>query len=139
MINNKDKKDNKELLFSLGKKDFIIQTFHCGGHGGQNVNKLETGVRIIHKESEAIGESREERTQGQNKKIAFKKLTNSIKFKLWIKRRISEISEGITIEEKVKEDMKSENLKIETKDEDGNWKPIVFDNVSFTLHRKQRI
>ena len=114
--------NNKELLFSLNKKDFTIQTFHCGGHGGQNVNKVESGVRIIHKESGAIGESREERTQGQNKKIAFKKLTDSIKFKLWIKRRISEISKGITLEQKVKEDMKSENLKIETKDEEGNWK-----------------
>ena len=72
----------KELLFTLSKEkgDFVVETFRCGGKGGQNVNKVETGVRIKHPASGAVGESREERTQGQNKKIAFDKLIKSKKF-----------------------------------------------------------
>ena len=75
---------SKKLLFSVTKKDFEIQTFRSGGKGGQNQNKRDTGVRIVHRESGATGESREERSQAQNKKNAFKRLTESLKFKLWL-------------------------------------------------------
>jgi len=103
----------KEYLFSVTKKDFEIQTFRCGGKGGQNVNKRETGVRIIHKKSGAIAESREERSQLQNKEIAFKRLVESKKFKIWLNRRMWEITGGKTLEQKVDETMIEENLKIE--------------------------
>ncbi len=71
----------KKLLFSVTHKDFEIQTFRCGGKGGQNVNKRETGVRIIHKESGIAEECREEREQLQNRKRAFEKLCNNKDFK----------------------------------------------------------
>ena len=29
-------------------ENYKIEKFHCGGKGGQNVNKVETGVRVIH-------------------------------------------------------------------------------------------
>lgn len=64
----------KELLFSITKEDLIIQTFRSGGKGGQNQNKRESGVRIIHPESGARGESRNHRTQLANKKEAFRRL-----------------------------------------------------------------
>lgn len=82
---------NKELIFSLTKKDFKIQTFRCGGKGGQNQNKLETGVRIIHEASGSRGESREFRDQFSNKKAAFRRLCESEKFKLWHKIETSKI------------------------------------------------
>jgi len=69
-------------LFSLTKKNFEIQTFRSGGPGGQHQNKTSSGVRIIHKESGAVGESREHKSQLQNKKAAFTRLTESDKFKL---------------------------------------------------------
>lgn len=39
----------KVLLFSVTIKDCEVQTFRSGGKGGQNVNKVESGVRIIHR------------------------------------------------------------------------------------------
>ena len=110
----------KDLLFSVTEKDLEIQTFYSGGPGGQNQNKRMTGVRIIHKESGAIGESREERSQLQNKKLALKKLTETIKFKLWVTKISQEIISGETIEEKIDKMIKSQNIKIEIK-ENNKW------------------
>lgn len=111
----------KEFLFSITKKDFEIQTFRCSGAGGQNINKRDTGVRIIHRESGAVGESREERSQLQNKKNAFKRLTDSKVFKLWLQKKIFELNcNEKEIERKVDREMKEENLKIEVVI-DGRW------------------
>ncbi len=117
-----------ELLFSITKKDLKVQTFRSGGPGGQNQNKRNTGVRIIHKDSGAVGESREERSQHQNKKIAFKRLVKHPKFKIWHSRRVFEISQGKTIDQIVNETMDEKNLKIETKEE-GKWKENNSENI----------
>jgi protein subunit release factor B len=50
---NYNKSEKRELLFSITKEDFEIQTFCSGGKGGQHQNKVETGVRILHKYSKA--------------------------------------------------------------------------------------
>lgn len=101
----------RKLLFSLTKKDFTIQTFRAGGAGGQNQNKVESGVRIIHPASGARGEARDSRKQLTNKKTAFRRLIDSKKFQDWHKiecaRRLG------TIEAKVNEQMQDHNLKIE--------------------------
>ena len=110
----------KELLFSITKKDFDVQTFNTGGPGGQNQNKREMGVRIVHRESGAVGESREERSQHQNKKIALKRLTEHPKFKIWHNRKVMEVIEGKTIEQKVDEMMEEKNIKVEVKN-GGKW------------------
>jgi protein subunit release factor A len=111
----------RRLLFSLTKKDFIRQTFRAGGKGGQNQNKVESGVRFIHPESGAVGESREHRTQGQNQKAAFHRLLETKKFKLWHKIKCSEMMGAEPIEKIVERLMAPENIKIETIDENGDW------------------
>lgn len=117
----------REKMFSLNKDDFVRQTFRCGGKGGQNVNKVETGVRFIHPPSGAVGEGREHRTQKQNEEAAFKRMATTPEFQKWVRVEIARIS-GVAarIEAEVEEAMHPQNLKIEVQ-RDGRW---VNDNES---------
>ena len=58
--------------------DYRIEKFHSGGKGGQNVNKVETGVRIIHLPTGLVSQSTEERSQFQNKQRAMEKLQEKL-------------------------------------------------------------
>jgi len=109
----------KEFMFSITKKDLIVQTFRSGGKGGQHQNKTSSGVRIIHNPSGARGESREERSQLRNKHTALKRLTETVKFKTWCYMKMQEIISGETIDDKVERDMHPDNLKIEYLSSDG--------------------
>lgn len=108
---------NKQFLFSLTKDDFEIQTFRAGGKGGQNQNKVESGVRIIHRASGAVAESRSQRDQLQNKRIAFRRLTESPMFKAWLKIYSAKVALGgekiRKLNKEVDEMMKDSNLKVE--------------------------
>lgn len=117
----------KQKLFSITKKDLDIQTFRSGGPGGQHQNKTDSGVRIIHRASGAVGESRSERSQHDNKRIAFRRLTGSAKFKLWLNRTAYAVTSGKTIDQRVDEQMIPKNLKIEAQDEQGKWEPLMED------------
>lgn len=103
-----------ELLFSLTKKDFEVQTFTTGGNGGQHRNAKQNGVRIIHPASGARAEHRDGRDQAQNKKKAFEKLMETKEFKSWHKmetlRRLGVLR---SVEEEVERQMSPKNLKIE--------------------------
>lgn len=59
--------------------EYRIEKFHCGGKGGQNVNKVETGVRIIHIPTGLVSQSTEERSQFQNKQRAMEKLQKKLR------------------------------------------------------------
>ena len=65
-----DEKEKMDLI--EGKVRF--QTFHCGGPGGQNVNKVETGVRAMHVPTGISVTATEARTQQLNKKAAVTRL-----------------------------------------------------------------
>lgn len=82
--------DKGQLLFSVTLKNCVVQTFHAGGNGGQNQNTRDTGVRIVHKASGARGEARDERSQLQNKKLAFRRMANSAVFRAWVARQSHE-------------------------------------------------
>lgn len=114
-------KPSKERIIHLTKKDFTRQTFHCGGNGGQNVNKVESGVRFIHNPRGARGESREARTQGQNEKIAFRRMAESPKMRVWIAEQHRNFERGQTIEQEVIRMMTDDNIQTEVKDESGQW------------------
>ena len=81
---------DRQLLFSVTLKDCVVQTFRSGGAGGQNQNKRDTGVRIIHRASGARGEARDERSQLQNKKLAWRRMADSAVFRAWVARQSHE-------------------------------------------------
>jgi protein subunit release factor B len=111
----------REILFSITKDDFEIETFRSGGKGGQYQNTTDSGVRIKHKESGAVGESRTERSQFQNKKLALQRLVASKEFQIWHKRKSFELLGKIKTEEQlkkeveeiIKRDLQNGNIKIE--------------------------
>lgn len=59
-------------------EDIKIDTFRSGGKGGQNVNKVETAVRIVYKPLNIVASCQSERTQHQNKQLALKILKSKI-------------------------------------------------------------
>jgi len=104
----------KDIVFSVTKKDLQIDYFRCGGKGGQKVNKTSSGCRIRHVASGAVAESREERYQHANKKIAFRRLVASKEFQSWARIQAAAIEQGYRdVEEKVEKSMAPNNLKVE--------------------------
>lgn len=117
-------KDNtRKPLFTTTIKDCEIQTFRSGGKGGQNQNKVESGVRIIHHPSGARGESREHRDQLHNKRAAFRRMGESVQFKSWARNMCLKLKGKKTIEDRVDELMAEGNLLVETQ-VDGKWKRV---------------
>lgn len=55
-------------------RDILFERFHCGGNGGQNVNKVETGVRLIHVPTGITVTAASQRSQLQNRRQALNKL-----------------------------------------------------------------
>jgi len=116
---------NKELLFSVTIKDCDIQTFRSGGPGGQHQNKTSSGVRVIHRESGAVGESRETRNQHQNKKQAFLRMAETKEFKNWLKMETARKTGAVEAAKgRVEKMMEPKNLKIEVLNENGKWAVI---------------
>ncbi|MBI2010577.1 MAG: PCRF domain-containing protein [Candidatus Chisholmbacteria bacterium] len=67
-----------EKEVAIKNEDLDWQFTRSGGPGGQNVNKLNTAVRLTHKPTGLVISVRQERFQQQNKEIALQMLRNSL-------------------------------------------------------------
>lgn len=80
-----------DIDLHINPDDIEFEAFRSGGHGGQNVNKVSTAVRLKHKPSGLVVTTSVERSQLQNREIAMQLL----RAKLWeieITKRENEIS-----------------------------------------------
>lgn len=77
-------REGRRRIFSVTLADCKVDTFRSGGKGGQNQNKVESGVRITHEPSGAVGEARDSRDQRMNKRNAFLRMTRTRAFQTWL-------------------------------------------------------
>jgi peptide chain release factor 1 len=82
----------KKTTIEIKPEDLQWEFFRAGGHGGQNVNKVSTAVRLIHTPTGCVVECQEERTQGRNRDKA-RELLDSRLFTMMQEQQVQNISD----------------------------------------------
>ncbi len=82
----------EDIKIEIKPEDLEFETFRSSGPGGQNVNKVETGVRIRHKPTGLVVSSQESRSQHQNRENALRILKAKL-YQAMLSQRQKEVSD----------------------------------------------
>lgn len=117
----------KQLLFSVTAKDCEWKYMRGTGNGGQKKNKTNSAVHCIHRPSGAHGYAEDERSQHQNRQLAFKRMAESKQFKEWLHVEFQRLTGQLAaIEDEVNRQM--HRIKVEVKNEEGLWQAVSKDD-----------
>lgn len=90
---------NKRKWFSITADDCKWYYYIGSGDGGQKRQKTASACRCVHEPSGAVGLSQDSRKQIENKRTAFKRMTETKEFKSWLLLKIDAGLGKVEIEE----------------------------------------
>lgn len=102
-------------------KNCRTEYFTVGGAGGGGKDTSNSGCRITHIASGAVGKATDTRSAQKNRRLAFERMAATKTFRAWIKIQASRMMGEKSPEEIVDKMMEEKNLRIEIKDNKNRW------------------